>query len=98
MKLPTGPDVLVVTAFVVPSLSLKLPDVIGVPEIVLDPAVPAVLVLNGPCTPPPETEDPPPPFNVNKLPEEDPDKVVLPPSPALPLKAPVPFEPPDPIE
>ena len=53
------------------------------PPMVADPAVPAVFVLNGPCTPPPVPEDPPPPPSVNIDPAEDPDKVVL--VPAAPV-------------
>lgn len=85
LKVPVGPDVFDVTFLDVPSLSLKVPEVITDPEIVFEPAVPAVLLLKGPCTPPPEAEAPPPPFNVNKLPVVDPDKVVLVPPLALPL-------------
>jgi hypothetical protein len=48
LKVPSGPDVFVVTALDVPSVSLKFPEVIAVPLIVALPAVPAVLVLSGP--------------------------------------------------
>ena len=83
LNVPTGPDVFVVTAFVTPSESLKLPEVIGVPPTVAEPAVPAVLVLKGPCTPPPVPLAPPPAPNVNKDPAVDPDKVVFVPALAV---------------
>ena len=85
LKVPVGPEVNVVTDLVAKSVSLKFPEVITDPEIVSEPAVPAVLLLKGPCTPPPEAEAPPPPVNVNILPVVDPDIVVLAPPPALPL-------------
>ena len=50
----------------VPSLSLKFPEVTLVPDELNDPAAPAVLVLKGPCTPPFVPDDPPPPPNVTK--------------------------------
>ena len=92
---------LVVTAFVVPSVSLKLPEVIELPDIVAAPPVPAVLDLNGPCTPPPDAEAPPPAASVNKLPVDEPDNVVLVPALELPLyrvAIALLAAPPDPIE
>ena len=50
--------------------------VLTLDETVADPGVPAVFVLNGPCTPPPVPDDPPPPPNENNDPALDPDKVV----------------------
>jgi hypothetical protein len=72
LNTPVGPDVFEVTFCVTPTLSLKVPDVTTVPDTVADPAVPAVLVRKGPCTPPPLVAvAPPPPVNVNKDPAED---------------------------
>jgi hypothetical protein len=48
LNTPVGPDVFPITFCVTPALSLKVPDVITAPDTVADPAVPAVLVLNGP--------------------------------------------------
>jgi hypothetical protein len=88
----------VVTFFVVPSESLKVPEVIAVPLIVAEPAEPGELLLKGPCTPPPVPEDPPPAPNVKIEPVVDPDKVVFDPALAVTLKPlPVPLPPP-PIE
>ena len=42
-----------------------------------------MLVLRGPCTPPPVPDDPPPAPRVNIDPAEDPDKVVLVPADAI---------------
>ena len=64
-------------------MSLKFPEVISDPLIVALPAVPAVFVLSGPCTPPPVPLAPPPAPSVNIDPAVDPDKVVL--VPALPI-------------
>ena len=83
LNVPTGPEVKVVTALVDPSLSLKLPEVIALPFIVADPAVPAVLFLKGPCTPPPVPLAPPPAAKVNKDPVEDPERVVFVPADAV---------------
>jgi hypothetical protein len=75
-----------VTFLTLLSESTKIPEVTADPDIVADPAVPAVLLLKGPCTPPPEAEAPPPPVNVNILPVVDPDIVVLAPPPAFHYK------------
>ncbi len=82
---PTGPLVSVVTFFVEPSESLKVPDVIAVPLIEADPADPALFDLKGPLTLPPEPLDPPPPPNENIEHEVDPDNVIVHPLPPDPL-------------
>ena len=72
------------------------------PSIVAVPAVPAVLVLKGPCTPPSVPDDPPPAPKVNNDPVVEPDKVVFVPASAilgwLKLAVWLPAAPPDPIE
>ena len=96
LNVPAGPDVFVLTFFVRPSESLKVP-VLTLELTVADPGVPAVLDLKGPCTPPPVPLEPPPPVRVNKDPAEDPDKVVDVPSLAVtlnPLPVPLPPAPP----
>ena len=75
LKVPAGPDVFELTFLVTPSESLNVP-VLILELTVTDPGVPAVFVLNGPCTPPPVPEDPPPPPNVNNDPTLEPDRVV----------------------
>jgi hypothetical protein len=80
---PTGPEVFEVTFLTLLSESTKIPEVTADPDIVADPAVPAVLVLKGPCTPPPVPEAPPPAPKVKIEPVVEPDKVVF--VPALPI-------------
>ena len=65
LNVPEGPDVFVLTFLVIPSESLNVPVLIDESMWVTDPGVPAVLFLNGPCTPPPVPEEPPPPVNLN---------------------------------
>ena len=74
---------LLVTFLTLLSESAKIPEVTAVPSIVAVPAVPAVLVLTGPCTPPPVPLAPPPAPKVNIDPVVDPDKVVFVPAAAI---------------
>ena len=74
-----------------------VPVVKTVPEIVAVPTAPVELLRSGPCTPPPEAELPAPPVKVNKVLDELPLTVVLPPEVAVVLYPPLVPAPPAPV-